>query len=467
MPKTLPASVNTPEPFPAEPFRIKVVEPIRLPPRGERERLLREARYNVFRLPAQEVYVDLLTDSGTSALSDRQMAALMLGNQAYAGSRNFFELERTVKELFGFKHVLPVHQGRAAENVFFSSIAKPGAKILNNAHFDTTRANILHNGAVPVDVPCADAENLQKNEPFKGNADVGKMREILEAEKGRVGLLMLTVTNNTGGGQPVSMANIKAVSELAHKHHVPFFLDACRYAENAYFIRQREPGYQGKTVHQIALEMFSYADGCTFSAKKDGLVNIGGLICMNDDFLYDACRENLILMEGFPTYGGMACRDLQVLSVGLREAQEQSYLEYRIGQVNRFGEAIKSQGVPVVEPFGGHAVYVDAKRMLPHIPPQQFPAQVLAVELYRESGVRGVELGTCAFGDVDGNGNCIPHKYELLRLAVPRRMYTDRHLMVAAEALGRVRARAKSLKGLRLVEGQGPLRHFVASFETL
>ncbi len=453
--------------FPAEPFRIKVIEPLRFPPRLERERLIQEAGYNVFRLHAEDIYLDLLTDSGTSALSDRQMAALMLGNQAYAGSRNYFELERVVKEIFGFKFVLPVHQGRAAENILFSSLVQKGHFIPSNSHFDTTRANLMHNGGQPLDFPGPESRDLQTSSPFKGNMDIPKLKQFLESNYKSVPLVMLTVTNNTGGGQPVSLENIRAVSQLARKHRIPFFFDACRYAENAYFIQQREEGYANKTIPEIARDMFSYADGCTFSAKKDGLVNIGGLICLNDHSLLEKCRELLILMEGFPTYGGMACRDLQVMAVGLKEAQEQSYLESRVSQVQRFGDAVKAQGLPIIEPVGGHAVYVDAKKMLPQIPPEQFPAQVLAVELYREAGVRGVELGTCAFGSVDKNGNTIPHSYELLRLAVPRRVYTDRQLQVVADALGRINERKDSLKGLKLIEGEGPLRHFVASFHPL
>ncbi|MFH1107051.1 MAG: tryptophanase [Candidatus Micrarchaeota archaeon] len=453
--------------YPAEPFRTKVVEPIRLPSREERERLIKEAGYNVFRLKSEDCYIDLLTDSGTSAMSDRQMAALMLGNQAYAGSRNYFELEKVVKDIFGFRHMTPVHQGRAAENILFSSIVRKGHKVPNNSHFDTTRANVVNNGGEAVNFPVAELRQFGTPAPFKGNMDVAKLKAFLSKHAKEVPVIMLTVTNNTGGGQPVSMQNIRETSQAAREFGIPFYLDACRYAENAYFIQQREPGYAGKSIHEIAKEMFSYADGCTFSAKKDGLVNIGGLVCTNDGAVFEKCRERLILMEGFPTYGGMACRDLQVLAVGLREAQDQAYMEQRIGQVARFAEMVRAYGLPIAEPPGGHAVYVDAKKLLPHVPPDQFPAQVLAVELYKESGVRGVELGTCAFGGIDANGKCIPHDYELLRLAVPRRVYSDRQLKVAADALGRISKRAKQLRGFKLVEGAGELRHFIATFEPL
>jgi tyrosine phenol-lyase len=446
--------------FPAEPFRIKVVEPVRSVTRAERDAAIAAAGYNLFALPAESIYIDLLTDSGTSAMSDNQWAGIMLGDESYAGSRNYFHFESRIRSIFGYEHVIPTHQGRVAENLLFSAMVRPGMVVPNNIHFDTTRANVQFNGGVALD--CAEAKAFDPDlvDDFKGNMDVARLeRTILETGVENIPLVLVTITNNSGGGQPVSMANIRAVSELLKRHRIPFFFDACRFAENAYFIQQREPGYGGKSVLEIARELFSYGDGCTMSAKKDALVNIGGFLCLNDGELAQQLRNRLILIEGFPTYGGLAGRDLEAVARGLEEVLDERYLAYRTGQVKSLADALDACGVPILKPAGGHAVYLNARKFLPHIPPEQFPGQALAVELYREGGIRAVEIGSLMFGDSK------QAEMELVRLAIPRRVYTASHLEHVARAIARIYERRESLRGLRIVWEPPILRHFTAKLE--
>ncbi len=443
-----------------EPFRIKSVEPLRHTTLAERENFLKQAGYNLFELRASNILIDLLTDSGTSAMSTNQWAALMRGDESYAGSESFFRLKAVVEELTGFKNVIPTHQGRAAERILFTVMCKPGQVVPSNTHFDTTRANIEFTGARAVDLPLPAAADTQARIPFKGNLDVAALDQLIATEGAeKIPLVMLTVTNNSGGGQPVSMANLRAVRELASRHNIPLYLDACRFAENAWFVQQQEPGFHRLTPKQIAQAMFSYADGCTFSAKKDAFANIGGLLCTNDDRLAAAERDLLILTEGFPTYGGLAGRDLEAIAVGLEEVLDPDYLEYRIASTRYLGRHIADHGVPIVEPPGGHAIYIDAGKMLPHIPRHQFPGQSLAVELYRHAGVRSVEIGSVMFGE--------HARHELLRLAIPRRVYTQSHIDYLVEAILEVNARKDQLRGLRIVSEPKFLRHFTARFEPL
>jgi tyrosine phenol-lyase len=452
-----------------EPFQIKSVEPIRMTTREEREAKLREAGYNVFLLHADDVLIDLLTDSGTSAMSSEQWAAVMRGDEAYAGSRSFYRFQEAVRDIFGFRHVLPTHQGRAAERILCSVACEPGHVVPNNTHFDTTRANVEFAGAEAVDLVIEEGRIPSSRHPFKGNMDVERLRALVE-EVGaeRIPFCMITTTNNSGGGQPVSMENIRAVSAVCREHGILFYIDACRFAENAYFVKQREEGYAGKTPLEIAREMFSHADGCTMSAKKDGMANIGGFLATNDDALAQQGRNLLILTEGFPTYGGLAGRDLDAIAVGLREALDEDYLTYRITSTGYLGEHIAREGVPIVQPPGGHAIYLDAAAFLPHLPPLQLPGQALVAELYREAGVRAVEIGTVMFGKRDPEtGEERPGPQELVRLAIPRRVYTQSHIDYVVEAILQVWERRDSIRGYRFIEQAPFLRHFTARFEPL
>ncbi|HXF06264.1 MAG TPA: tryptophanase [Blastocatellia bacterium] len=452
-----------------EPFRIKVVEPIKMTTREERERYLRQAGYNLFLIPAENVIIDLLTDSGTAAMSSEQWAAVMRGDESYAGSASFYRFEASVRDIFGFKHIIPTHQGRAAERILFSILCRPGHIVPNNTHFDTTRANIEYVGAEAVDLPIREFYQPSVVHPFKGNMDTDALRSLIErVGPERIPLVMLTVTNNSGGGQPVSMANIREVREICNRYGIPLYLDACRFAENAYFIKLREEGYADKPVKEIAREMFSLADGCTMSAKKDGLANIGGFLCTNDDRLAQQEKDLLILTEGFPTYGGLAGRDLEAIAVGLQEVLHEDYLEYRFASTRYLGQHIAEAGVPIVQPPGGHAIYIDAGAMLPHIPPLQFPAQSLAVELYREAGIRSVEIGSVMFArHHPETGEEIPAPMELVRLAIPRRVYTQSHIDYVIEAILNVFKRRESLRGYRIVHQAPFLRHFTARFEPI
>jgi tyrosine phenol-lyase len=446
-----------------EPFRIKSVEPLRFTTREQRQEALQQAGYNLFDLRADDVLIDLLTDSGTGAMSTEQWAALHRGDESYAGSRSFERFERTIQELTGYEHVIPTHQGRAAERILFGEAVAAGDVIPNNGHFDTTRANIEHQGGIAVDLPCSDARDLQSEAPFKGDMDVDALDRLLDdtinRQGARVPLAMVTITNNTGGGQPVSLANLRRVRATCDRYGVPLFLDAARFAENAWFVHEREPGQQDRTPRQIAEETFRLADGCTISLKKDGLGNIGGVLAMNDGDLAQRCRNVLILTEGFPTYGGLAGRDLEALSQGLAEVTDPDYLRYRARSAAYLAEKAWAAGVPTVRPPGGHAVYLDAAALLPHIPREQFPAQALAIELYLEGGVRGVEIGTLMFGEAA--------QHELVRLALPRRVYTQSHVDYVGEVIAAVSALAPRLRGYRIVDEPPWLRHFTARLEPI
>jgi tyrosine phenol-lyase len=452
-----------------EPFKIKAVEPIKFTTEEEREEILRKAGYNVFNIPAEDVIIDLLTDSGTNAMSSKQWAGIMDGDESYAGSKSFFRFERVVKRITGFKHVIPVHQGRAAEKILFSIVAGPGKFIPNNTHFDTTRANIEFVGGTAVDLPIPEGIQPDVWHPFKGNMDVERLENFIK-EKGpeNIPLVMLTVTNNSNGGQPVSMKNIREVKNVCSKYGIPLFLDACRFAENAYFIKKREKGYENKSILEIVQEMFSYADGCTMSAKKDAFANIGGFLALNDDELAIKARNVLIVTEGFPTYGGLAGRDLEAIAQGLEEVIDENYLVYRIRSVEYLAEKLIERGIPVLIPPGGHAVYLDAKRFAPHIPPEQFPGQSIVVELYRVGGIRSVEIGSVMFGRKDKEtGKFIPHTMELVRLAIPRRVYTQSHIDYVVEVITEVYKNRDKLKGYRIVWEAPLLRHFTARFEPI
>ncbi|MGD0719240.1 MAG: tryptophanase [Thermoplasmata archaeon] len=447
---------------PFEPYKTKVIERIPNPSREERERALEQAHYNLFNLRSDEVRIDLLTDSGTGAMSDRQWAAMMLGDESYAGSRNFAHFEETVRSLTGFPYIVPAHQGRAAENLLFSSLCRPGSIVPNNMHFDTTQAHVRHQGATPVNLAVPEAYDPTSDFPFKGNVDVAALEKLLsESGPEKVPLVMVTITNNTGGGQPVSFENFRDVARVADAHHVPVYLDMCRWAENAALVREREPGMNARTIREIGRAFFDLAAGATMSAKKDGLVNIGGFVATRDEPLAERLKEALILYEGFPTYGGLARRDLEAISVGLIEATELDYLEHRIAQVRYLAGLLEELGVPFFHPVGGHGVYLDVRRFLPHLGDDDLPGQALAVELYREGGVRTVEVGALMFGSDPENPS---RSLELVRLAIPRRVYSASHLAYVANVVGRVYARRATVRGLRMVYRPERLPHFTARF---
>ena len=441
-----------------EPFRIKSVEPIRWTTRNQREDLLRKAHYNLFLLPADDVLIDLLTDSGTGAMSTHQWAAIMEGDESYAGSKSFERFSSSVAEITGYKHVVPTHQGRAAERILFGITCKKGDVVPNNTHFDTTRANVEFVGAKAVDCVISEGRDPQSKHPFKGNMDVSALEQIItRAGRERIPLVMLTVTNNSGGGQPVSMENVRQVSALCRARRIPLYFDACRFAENSYFIKLREGGYESRSPKQIAQEMFSYGDGCTMSAKKDGMANIGGFLCTNDDLLAQQEKDLLILTEGYPTYGGLAGRDLEAIATGLQEALEEDYLRYRIASTAYLGNHIAEQGVPIVQPPGGHAIYLDARAFLPHVPVSQFPGVALAAELYLEGGIRSVEIGSLMFGAAA--------RMDLVRLAIPRRVYTQSHIDYVVEIILEVWKQRERIRGLKLSYEAPFLRHFTARLE--
>jgi len=449
-----------------EPFRIHSVEPLRMTTREERQQAARAAGYNLFALRSEDVLIDLLTDSGTGAMSRDQWAAIQHGDESYAGSPSWFRFLESVQDLFPFRHIIPTHQGRAAEKILFTAMAGPGKTVPNNTHFDTTRANVEFTGAEAVDLLIAEGQDPSSRHPFKGNMDVGRLDELLRTQGGSVPVVFVTITNNSGGGQPVSLANLRAVREVCDRHRVPLFLDACRFAENAWFIREREPGQQVREVRDIVREMALLADGMTMSAKKDGLANIGGWLAMNDDELAARCRSLLILTEGFPTYGGLAGRDLEAIAQGLNEVVQHDYLRYRIRSTGYLGDALVRLGVPIVQPTGGHAVYIDARGLLPHLTPLQYPGQALAVGLYEAGGIRSCEIGTVMFGR-HPDGSERPADMDLVRLAIPRRTYTQSHMDYVIEVCGEVSERAGELPGYRIVDEPPVLRHFTACFAPL
>jgi tryptophanase len=450
-----------------EPFRIKVIEPIQLIEPQAREDALAEAGYNIFGLRAEDVFIDLLTDSGTGAMSHNQWGAVMQGDESYAGARSYYRLAEVMQEIFGFRFFVPTHQGRAAENILSALLVKDGSFVPSNMHFDTTNANIRARGGRPVNLVVEEASDPEDRSAFKGNMDLRKLRAFIE-ETGeeKIPLGMITITNNAGGGQPVSLENIRGVSALYREYGIPFYIDACRYAENAYFIKLREPGYEKASTLDIAREVFSLADGATMSAKKDGLVNIGGFLALNDESLFQAVCNELILREGFPTYGGLAGRDLDAMAVGLKEGLDENYLAYRLGQTEYLAAKLQELRVPIIEPAGGHAVYIDARRMFQHIPQAEFPGQALAVELYREGGIRASEIGSVMFAYQDpDSGETIYPDLELVRLAIPRRVYTQSHLEYVAETLGKILEKKDAVKGYKFTYAPALLRHFTARFK--
>ena len=451
-----------------EPFRIKSVETIRMTSPEERAHFLREAHYNPFLLPSDKVLIDLLTDSGTSAMSSRQWAAMMLGDESYAGAKSWERFYAELNDLTGMPHILPTHQGRAAERILYSHLGGPGKFFFNNTHFDTTRANIEFSGSTAIDLPCPEGRNFDSEEPFKGNLDTDALeQQIKSVGAANVAAVILTVTNNSGGGQPVSMANARAVSGICRQYKIPFVLDCCRIAENAYFIRHREAEYEHLSYREIAQEMFALADAAVMSIKKDGLVNMGGFLSLRDVALSEACTNLLIITEGFTTYGGLSGRDMEAIAVGLEEVFEADYLHYRIRSTAYLGEKIKALGVPVIYPIGGHAVYVDAKRLYPHIPPEEFPGQSLVCALYQMGGLRSVEVGSVMFGKYDAQGGFVPAQQELVRLALPRRVYTQSHMDYVVEVFEKIYEQREQTRGYRITKEPPFLRHFTAHFEPL
>lgn len=457
------------EAYPPEPFRIKVTEPIHLIPIEERRKALQNSGYNIFALKAKHVFIDLLTDSGTGAMSQHQWAAIMEGDESYAGANSYLRLADAVEKVFGFHNFVPTHQGRAAENILSAILVKPGDFVPSNMHFDTTDANIRARGGRPTNLVIDEAFDPKNHHPFKGNMDIAKLKAfITETGVQKIPLGMITVTNNAGGGQPVSMENIKAVAETYHSFGIPFYIDAARYAENCYFIKMREPGYENKATLEIAREMFSYADGFCMSAKKDAIVNMGGLLATRDDQVFQGIKNELILREGFPTYGGLAGRDLDAMAVGLFEGLDEEYLRYRIGQSTYLASRLQAAGIPIIEPPGGHAIFIDAGALLPHIPHHEFPGQSLTMELYLAGGIRGCEIGSVMFAVPDPNtGQIIYPKLEMVRLAIPRRVYTQSHLDYVADTLAKIAEKADTLRGYKLTYEPKLLRHFTAHFEPL
>jgi tryptophanase len=451
-----------------EPFRIKSVEPIYVTTPLERTHLLEKAHFNPFLLKARDVIIDLLTDSGTGAMSSHQWAGIMMGDESYAGSESFYRFQSAVHNITGMPHIIPVHQGRAAEKILFTITGGAGKYVLSNTLFDTTRANIEYSGAEGIDLLCAEGKQLNVEAPFKGNMDTEALRSFISEKGGStVAMVIITITNNSGGGQPVSMANLKEVKSICNAHQIPFYIDACRFAENSYFIKQREPGYENKTVLQIAQETFSLADGCTMSAKKDAFANIGGFLAMRDEKLAEESRNLLIITEGFPTYGGLAGRDLEAIATGLEEIVKEDYLQYRIRSIAYLGEKLDKENIPYLKPTGGHALYLDAKSFLPHISSEQYPGQALSCALYLTGGIRSVEIGSVMFGKYDQKGNLIPHCNELVRLAFPRRMYTQSHMDYLAEVILEVFKNRENIPGLEITYETQFLRHFTAKFRPL
>jgi tryptophanase len=450
-----------------EPFRIKSVEPIGISTAEERKEQLAEAHYNPFLLRSKDVIIDLMTDSGTSAMSAQQWAGMMEGDEAYAGSRSWERMELAVQELTTMANVLPTHQGRAAERIIYGHLGGPGKVFISNTHFDTTRANIEFSGATAIDIPIPEGKDTALEHPFKGNMDLDALERLLEEHKGQVGAVILSVTNNSGGGQPVSMANAEGVAERCRQHNVLFLLDCCRIAENSWFVKHREPGMEGRSYRQIARQMFALADGAVMSAKKDALVNMGGFLALRDERLAEACTNLLIITEGFTTYGGLSGRDMEAIAIGLDEVFDPHYLDYRIRSTTWLGDKLHALGVPLMRPIGGHAVYIDARKLYPHIPPHEYPGQALVCELYRLAGVRSVEIGSVMFGKYAESGELVPASMELVRLAIPRRVYTQSHMEYVAETFEEVMRQREKVRGYRIVKEPKFLRHFTAHFEPL